>query len=123
MTSHRPYYATMDQLAKPVHSRGDGLSSTSFAGQFIAFSVLKFALMGASPLHPRLMSGCQRLRPWPGREIARTRATRVRTTAAEVPSQEVLLKRSIKDERCLTGRLLDRKREVALRIDGSREWI
>src|SRR5438876_7413119 len=61
------------------------------------------------------------LRPWPGREIARTRATRVRTAAAEVPSQGVLLKRSIKDERCLTGRLLDRKREVALRIHGSRE--
>ncbi len=35
-TSHRPYYATMGQLAKPVHSRGDGLSSPCFAGRFIA---------------------------------------------------------------------------------------
>src|SRR5947209_19815214 len=26
-TSHRPYYAPLDHLAKLVHSRGDGLSS------------------------------------------------------------------------------------------------
>ena len=48
-TSHRPYYATMDQLAKPVHRRGDGLSSPSFADRFIAFSSLKFAPMDRYP--------------------------------------------------------------------------
>src|SRR5207302_9498619 len=31
------------------HSRGDGLSSPSFVGRFIAFSALKYALMGFAP--------------------------------------------------------------------------
>src|SRR6266567_9153050 len=42
-----PYYATMEHLAKPVHSRGDGLSSPS--PPRIACQHLKFAPMGFAP--------------------------------------------------------------------------
>src|SRR5437763_11926472 len=73
-------------------------------------------------MHRELSSTCQRLLLWPGSEIARTCTTRVRTATAKVPYQvDTLLKCSIKNERCLTGRLLHRKREVAFRIDGSFE--
>src|SRR2546422_7668051 len=61
--------------------------------------------------------------PRPGLEVARTRATRVRTAAAIVSSQVILLELPIEVEWCLTCRLLHRKREVALRIHRSLERI
>src|SRR6266516_7316438 len=69
------------------------------------------------------MAKQMRLTPWPSLEIARTRAARSGTAPAKVPFQIVLLKFAIKVEWCLTGRLLHCKREVALSINGSLEWI
>src|SRR5712692_11782810 len=62
--------------------------------------------------------------PRPDSEIARIRATRAGAAVAKVPVQvDALLYGPIKVERCLTGRLLHCKREVALRIDGSVQRI
>jgi len=82
--------------------------------------LLKLPIM---PPCPELANN-SRLLLWPGSEIARTCTTRVRTATAKVPYQvDTLLNCSIKNERCLTSRLLHCKREVTFRIDGSFERI